>query len=54
MGKGKLEELREKLNKEIESYGRDSPIVLEISRELDLYIVKEMKICRNNTLNQDK
>ncbi|WP_185966808.1 aspartyl-phosphate phosphatase Spo0E family protein [Clostridium sp. HBUAS56017] len=46
MGKDKIEELKERLYRAIDFHGRDSPIVLEISKELDIYIVKVMK--RNN------
>jgi len=52
MRKNKIEKLREKLHKEIESHGRDSPKVLEISKELDLHIVKEMKR-RKNDIKKD-
>ncbi len=40
MRKDKIEELRKKLHKEINSYGRDSPKVLKVSKQLDEYIVK--------------
>ena len=43
MGKKKIKKLKKKLYKAIDSHGRDSPKVLEISEKLDLYIVKEMK-----------
>jgi len=52
MRKRKIEELKEKLYRAIESQGRDSPKVLEISRELDFYIVKEMKT-RKNDIKKD-
>ncbi|MBY6804405.1 aspartyl-phosphate phosphatase Spo0E family protein [Clostridium botulinum] len=47
MGKSKIEKLREKLHRAIEYYGRDSPIVLKISQELDMHIVEELKKCKN-------
>jgi hypothetical protein len=41
--KDRVEELREKLHKAIENYGKDSLKTLKISRQLDKYILKEMK-----------
>ncbi len=41
-----IEDLKEKLNKLIEIYGRDSPEVLKISEILDEYIVEDMKKCK--------
>ncbi|OOM74459.1 Spo0E like sporulation regulatory protein [Clostridium puniceum] len=43
MEENKIEILRDKLHEAIENYGRDSPEALKISRELDKYIVKDMK-----------
>jgi len=51
MGKSKIRKLKKKLHKAIEDHGRDSPIVLEISQKLDLYIVKDMKKCKNTMSN---
>jgi hypothetical protein len=42
MGKIEINKLKKKLHKAIKDHGRDSPVVLEISQKLDLYIVKEM------------
>jgi hypothetical protein len=39
----KIEKLKKKLYEEIDTHGRDSPRVLEISQKLDKYIVKYMK-----------
>lgn len=39
----KIEKLKKKLYEAIESYGRDSPLVLKISQQLDVYIVNEMR-----------
>lgn len=49
MMRNKIKKLKKKLYEEIETRGRDSPRVLEISQKLDKYIVKEMKK-RNNTI----
>lgn len=48
MEKEKIEELKQKLYEAIDLHGRDSFIVLEISRELDKYIAIEVK---NNEKN---
>lgn len=38
-----IEKLKKQLEKAIEIHGRDSPVVLAISKKLDIYIVEEMK-----------
>lgn len=43
MRKNRIEELKEKLHKEIEAHGRDSPKALRISKKLDICIVEYMK-----------
>ncbi|MDR3596804.1 aspartyl-phosphate phosphatase Spo0E family protein [Clostridium sp.] len=52
MGENNIEKLRAKLNKAIEAYGRDSPKVLKISQQLDLYIVEEMKEMGNKNVKK--
>lgn len=41
--KNNIDKLKKNLYIAIEIYGRDSPVVLEISRKLDKYIVKKIK-----------
>lgn len=49
-----IEDLKKKLNKSIEIYGRDSPEVLKISEILDEYIVEDMKKCKYINKNNVK
>lgn len=48
MDKDEIEELKQKLYEAIDLHGRDSFIVLEISRELDKHIAIEAKNYEDN------